>query len=92
MGHVPLNAFLERIKHIDSAQCPVCRHAREDTKQFLLECPVYAHERWALLRNCKTKQPTLQDILSKAKMMVPTSNYIQATGRFEEGGEMREQE
>ena len=43
MGHVPLNAFLERIKHVDSAQCPACRHAREDVKHFLLECPVYVH-------------------------------------------------
>ena len=84
---MPLNAFLERIKHVDSARCPACGHAREDAKHFMLECPAYAHERWALLRNCKSKQPTMKDLLSEAKMMVPVANYIQATGRFEEGSE-----
>ena len=56
-------------------------------KHYLLECPAYAHERWALLRSCKASQPTLKDILSGKEMMVLTANYIQATGRFEEGGE-----
>ena len=76
---------------MDSAQCPAGAHTREDVKHFLLECPAYTHKRWALLRNCETKQPTLNDILSEVKM-VPTANYIQATRRFEEGSKEREQE
>ena len=47
-GHVPLNAYLERFKRADSAQCPACGHPRENAQHFLMDCPAYKHERWLL--------------------------------------------
>ena len=89
-GHVPLNAFLEKIKKTDSARCPACGHTKEDARHFLLDCPTYAHERWSLFRSCKAKQPKMSDLLNEEEMMVPMANFIQATRRFEEGtGEQR---
>lgn len=91
-GHVPLNAFLEKIKRVDEARCPACGHPKEDAKHYLMDCPKYAHERWALYRSCKAKRPTMKDLLNEESMMIPLANYIQATRRFEEGAGERKQE
>jgi ribonuclease HI len=92
MGHIPLNTFLEKIKRVDNARCPACSHPKEDMRHYLLDCPKYKHERWALFRSCKTKQPKMRDLLNEEAMMVPLANFIQATGRFEEGAGERRQE
>ena len=54
-------------------------------RHFLLDCPKYAYERWALLKSCKAKQQKLSNLLNEKTMMVPLANYIQATRRFKEG-------
>ena len=84
-GHVPLNAYLERFKRAERASCPACGHPKEDTQHFLFDCPAYRHERWALLQHCKTQEPKMKDILNNGDMAVPLANFIQATGRFEQG-------
>ena len=81
-GHIPLNVYLERFKRADSARCPACGHPREDAHHFLLECPAYRHERWTLLRHCKSREPRMKDIINRSELAVPLANYIQATGRF----------
>ncbi len=83
-GHIPLNEYLERFKRVDSARCPACGHPKENAQHFLFDCPAYAHERWALLKHCKTKDPKMKDILNNSKIAVPLANYIQATGRFDQ--------
>jgi ribonuclease HI len=52
-GHALLNAYPERFKRADNARCPACGHVKEDVQHFLLNCPAYSHERWALLRQSK---------------------------------------
>ena len=50
------------------------------------DCPSYVHERWPMYRHCKTRNPSMKKLLNTKKMLVPVANFIQATGRFEQGG------
>ena len=45
LSHVPLNAYLKRIRRVDSARCAACGANKENTKHFLLRCLSYAHKR-----------------------------------------------
>ena len=83
--------FFHQIGQVEGSRCPACGHHKEDTKHFLLDCPSYAHKRWLLYRQSKTTDLNLKTLLSK-KMAAPVANYIQATGRFEEGGDGQEVE
>ena len=83
-GHILLNTYLECFRRADSARCPACRHPKENMQHFLFDCPAYKHEHWALRNHCKVKEPKLKDILNNADMIIPLTNYIQATGRFEQ--------
>ena len=88
-GHVPLNAYLERFKRVDSAGCPACGHPKEDTQHYLFDCPAYGHECWTLLQHCKTREPKMKDVLSSTDLAVPLANFIQALGRFKQGETQR---
>ena len=83
VGHVPLNGFLHRIGKVDSPRCPACGEARETAEHFILRCPNYAYERWALHKHTRSNAPSLEDILSDPKLTIPLINYIEATSRFE---------
>jgi len=48
LGHAPVNQYLKRMKRVDSARCPACRDKEESPEHFMLRCPSYTHERWAL--------------------------------------------
>ena len=82
VGHAPLNGYLHRFKRVESARCPACGGARETPEHFILHCPKYAHERWALLRHVKDRAPKMEAILSDPKIVIPLANYIDATERF----------
>jgi len=84
IGHVPLNDYLKRFKKADSARCPACRAAPETVRHFLLECPIYAHERWILTRRLskRDKELTLENILGDEEAFLSLSNYINASHRF----------
>jgi hypothetical protein len=80
--HVPLNSYLHRFKHVDNPRCPGCGEPKEMVKYYLLHCPAYAHERWALEKAIKCK-PELKTLLGNHKTMLALKNYIKATHRFE---------
>jgi ribonuclease HI len=82
VGHAPLNGYLHRFGKIESARCPACGEARETTEHFILRCPKYAHERWALLRHVRDNTPRLEHIMANPKLIIPLMNYIDATERF----------
>ena len=84
-GHIPLNGYLKHFKRVDSTKCPACSHPKENIRHFLLECPSYTHERWALVKQCKKKSPKLEDILNDKDLIIPIANYIHATEHFEQG-------
>lgn len=84
IGHSPLNSYLHRFQKVDSARCPACGDRRETTEHFLLQCPKFAHERWPLLALFNMRTPTLTDLLSNQKTIIPLINYIEATERLRE--------
>jgi ribonuclease HI len=84
IGHVPLNEYLKRFKLVDSARCPACGTAPETVRHFLLECPIYAHERWILAKRLsgRKKTMTLRNLLGDEEASAAISNFIHASQRF----------
>jgi hypothetical protein len=93
LSHAPVNQYLKRIGKVDSARCPACGAEQETIEHFLLLCPSYAHERWALERQAKKlrRHLTMETILGKPEMVHPLANYIDATQRFQTNGEQSHQ-
>ena len=84
LRHIPLNGYLYRFKRTDKANCPACGVDVESVAHYLLNCPIYAHERWALARQVKKmrKNMTLETLLGEPKLAEPLANYIDSTERF----------
>jgi ribonuclease HI len=84
LRHIPLNGYLYRFKRTDKASCPACGADVESVAHYLLNCPMYAHERWALARQVKRlrKNMTLETLLGEPELAVPLAKYIDSTGRF----------
>ena len=83
VGHAPLNDYLHRFKKVESAQCPACGHPKETPEHYLLHCPSYDHECWPILNQSGGRRPTIANLLSSPKMLVPLANFMEATERFE---------
>ena len=83
-AHIPLNSYLKRINKVDSVRSPSCRATNETVWHFLLACPGYAHEQWALEARLKEKHKhlTYNNILGNADFFVPLANYINMSHRF----------
>ena len=92
VSHAPLNKYLFRIGKVDSAHCPACGTDEETVEHFMLRCPKYAHERWALFRHIRDNVPQLEEVLSNPKAIILTTNYIQATERFAAKTQMQAQQ
>ena len=86
MGHIPLNSYLYRFKRADKTNCPACSEEYETPPHFLLSCPTYAFERWALERQVKKKKKnlTLEALLGDLDLALPLTNYIDGTSRFKQ--------
>ena len=83
ISHVPLNAYLHKFKLVDKPQCPACGADNEDVEHFLLKCPAYAHERWALSQSTKKKQLlTMESLFGDRDLTIPLANFVEATLRF----------
>jgi ribonuclease HI len=84
LGHAPVNQYLKRIGRVDNARCPACGDDEETPEHFLLQCPSYAHERWALAQNVKKKRQnmSMKTLLGNPELVLPVANYIEATNRF----------
>jgi hypothetical protein len=84
LRHIPLNEYLYRFERTDKANCPACGADVESVAHFLLKCPMYAHERWALARQVKRlrKNMTLETLLGQPELAAPLAKYIYITGRF----------
>ena len=82
--HVPLNAYLHKFKSVDKPQCPACGAGKEDAEHFLLNCPAYAHERWALSQSAKKKKKllTMESLFGDKDLTIPLADFVEATFRF----------
>jgi ribonuclease HI/exonuclease III len=89
LTHIPLNGYLKRFKRVDSSRCPACGADYEDIEHFLLACPSYAHERWALARKVadKGKSLTLKTLLGEPSLAKTLAKFMHATHRFRNSGE-----
>ena len=83
-NHIPLNAYLYKIKKVDSARCPACGASHETIRHMLLKCPTYAFERWPLEQRLKKKRKelSLENILGDSEFIKPLINFLEATHRF----------
>jgi ribonuclease HI len=84
-GHVPLNAYLNRIKRSDSPFCKSqhCIGRRETVFHFLLECPQYAKERHKLRQKFGRRASQIPFLLADKEAIKDTVAFIIATRRFE---------
>ena len=82
IAHIPLNSYLHKFKCVDSTRCPACGAAKETVQHFLLSCPGYAHERWALEKAIKCK-PNMKTLLGEQESALALKNYVYATHRFD---------
>jgi ribonuclease HI len=90
VGHAPFNSYLHRFQKTDSARCPACGDPKETAEHFLLLCPKYAHERHPLLARLNRTLPSVTELLSNKKLIIPLINYIEATERFGKQQEQRQ--
>ncbi|KAI0367561.1 hypothetical protein BV20DRAFT_970314 [Pilatotrama ljubarskyi] len=83
-GHVGLNAYLARIKVVDSALCPTCL-IPETPSHFLFTCRRFASARHSLRKAVKGPlclRTTVGDVKARSAVL----EYVEATGRFEAYG------
>jgi ribonuclease HI len=81
-GHFPLNEYLFRFKRAESSKCPACGHHSKTPQHFILDCPTYAHERWALIARKGREGKKYANIIGKPKNAITLINFIHATGRL----------
>jgi len=82
LQHIPLNSYLHRFGRTDKANCPACGDDEKDIAHFLLSCPKYAYERWALAKQVekRRKNMTIETLLVDPEL--PLVNHIDNTNRF----------
>ncbi|KIJ08954.1 hypothetical protein PAXINDRAFT_88146, partial [Paxillus involutus ATCC 200175] len=80
--HIPLNAHLNRIKKVDTPDCPHWPGLKEDVAHYILKCPQYVRERFILTRALRRKAHHLSHLLSDSKAVPYLINYVNNTGRF----------
>ena len=64
VGHIPLNAYLHRIKQAASPDCLQCGVGSEMVHHFLFNCQAWRSERWAMDKVLRREVKSLQHILS----------------------------
>ena len=69
---------------MDNARCPACGADVGTIEHFLLICPSYAYERWALAQqaNKLKKSISMKTLLGTPEMTIPLAKFIDASGRF----------
>lgn len=81
-GHAPLNAHLARISKADSAACPRCAYRSETVRHFVLDCPEYHEERWALRTRMGRGGDRLSKLLYTKSGMKNLLRFVAQTGRL----------
>ena len=84
LQHIPLNAYLKRFKLVNSVRCLACGANAKTVSHFLLQCPSYAHEQWALERNLRRRKKALmlENLLGDPEAINPLINFIDTSHRF----------
>lgn len=80
--HIPLNAFLHRIRKHPTGKCPACNNEAEMVLHFLIACPRREHQQAIAFRPIRPRDRTLDAILGKAENTKALFKYIRITNRF----------
>ncbi|QRV88257.1 hypothetical protein RhiJN_16275 [Ceratobasidium sp. AG-Ba] len=81
-GHIPLNAYLHRFGHAESANCPACDQRAETVEHYLMHCPVYEQERQRRNIAFPASANSLSTLLSSKEAVRHLIAYIRETGRL----------
>ncbi|QRV84548.1 Reverse transcriptase from transposon X-element protein [Ceratobasidium sp. AG-Ba] len=81
-GHVPLNAYLHRFGHVESASCPACNQRAETVEHFLMHCSAYEQERRRRNAAFPASANSLTTLLSSKEAVRHLLTYIRETGWF----------
>jgi hypothetical protein len=78
LTHAPVNHLLKRIKKVDKAMCPTCGADKETIGHFLLICPSYTYEHWALAQEASKlhKCLSLKTLLDCQGWRTPDINFV----------------
>jgi ribonuclease HI len=82
--HVPLNAYLSRMKCTESRACPTCGARSESVFHYLTECRTYERQRSTMLEGHGRKVGMMEYLLSSAKGIKATMRFVEDTGRFKQ--------
>ena len=82
VGHIPLNAYLHRIKQAASLDCLQCGVESETVHHFLFNCQAWRSERWAMGKVLQCEAKLLQHILSHREGAEELLRFIGRTERF----------
>ena len=81
LQHTLLNSYLFQFKRVNKPSCPACGEAKENIAHFLLRCPSYTFERWALAQQAKKnrKHMMVESLLGNPELAIPLSKFIDST-------------
>lgn len=82
-GHCPLNAYLHRLKVVDSPNCDLCQQV-ETVDHFLTSCRKFAGLRRRLFNKARLKStaPNHSQLLKNPKLFKAVADYGRQTFRF----------
>jgi hypothetical protein len=84
-GHIPLNAYLNRINKSDTDRCPVCdlidpgNSPRETVNHFLFDCPAHEVAREEFTDKLDGNHLHLSDIITDADRMKDLVTFVNRT-------------
>ena len=81
-NHVSLNAFLKKIKALDSALCKKC-HQPETIVHYLKYCKQYTEQCNHLRHKAGKASHSIHQLLGDPKIIPATLHYIQSTHHFD---------
>ena len=82
--HVPLNAYLSRMKCVDSRACPSCGARSESVFHYLTECRTYEQQRRKMLKGHGRREGMMEYLLSSAKGIKAMMKFVEESGRFKQ--------
>ena len=82
VGHIPLNAYLHRIKQAASPNCLQCGVGSEMVHHFLFDCQAWKSEWWAMGKVLRHEAKSLQHILSHRAGAEELLRFIGRTEQF----------
>ena len=82
VGHIPLNAYLHRIKQVASPNCLKCGVGSETVHHFLFNCQAWRSEWWAMGKALWCKAKSLPHILNHREGAEELLRFIGRTEWF----------